>query len=148
METTKDLIEPLLPKKLEIIIHDEKDNIIVIDWAKMEAEHDETMKKVEGMSEDERNDYLSYNETDLMQIFEYFITGDCESKVDDKEWLPFGLLGLCHNPDSFAEMSNNGLLLFDMTQKDKNDPPVILWYDDESETIAKHFSELKITKVK
>jgi hypothetical protein len=148
MKTIKSLIEPLLSKKLEVVINGEKDNIIFIDWDKIESEHDKTMKKVKDMPEDERNDYLSYNGTDLMQIFEYFITEDCESKVDDKEWLPFGLLGLCHNPDSYAELSNNGLLLFDLTQKDKNDPPVILWYDNESQTIAQHFSELKMNKVK
>jgi hypothetical protein len=127
MDATKSIIEPLLPKKLEVIIQGETDNIIVIDWDQI----------VKG----ENDDYED--------ILGYFVENkSCQKKIDKLEWKPFGLLGLCHNPDSFAETSNHGLLLFDLTNKDKNNPPVILWKDEKSKTIAQHFSELKITEVK
>jgi hypothetical protein len=127
MEPTKNIIAPFLPKKMEIIIKGKEDNIIFIDW-------DEIVKG-------ENDDYED--------ILEYFVQKEsCIKKIDKLEWKPFGLLGLCHNPDSFAEMSNHGMLLFDLTGKDKNDPPVILWKDEESKTVASHFSELKINEAK
>jgi len=81
-----------------------------------------------------------------MQISEYFMDEDCEDKIDDDDWFPFGLLGLSHNPDSFAEMSNRGLLLFNISKKDNQDPPIILYRNSKSKVIADSFSELEISE--
>lgn len=143
----KNLTESLLDEELEVSINGNKDTLTVIDWDQIKSEHDIVMEKIENMTREERSDYISFNQTKVMEIRDYFITKDCEAKVEAKEWVPFGLLGLCYRPDSYAEMSNSGLLLFDLTQDDRNDPPVILCTDTETQTLVKHFSELEISKV-
>ncbi len=146
MESLKRIIEPFISKELEIVIDGVKDNLFVFDWKKIEAEHELIMTKVKGMSEDQLGDFLLENETALMQISEYFMDEESEDKIDDDDWFPFGLLGLCHNPDSFAEISNNGLLLFDISKKDNDNPPIILYKDSKSKKIAENFSGLEISE--
>lgn len=149
MVKIKNIIEPYLSKRLEVKVNDEKTNLLIIDWTAIEKDHEKVIAKTKNMTEQEKDSFWSHTTTDLMAISEYFIIeSDYEEKIEDKEWLPFGLLGLDHNPDSFAEMNNDGLLVFDLTEGDKIDPPVILLTDGECETLAPNFSKLKIKLLK
>lgn len=124
--STKKIIEKFISKKIEIIIDEEPDNIEFVDWDAL----------CEKMNE-------SYNE-----IFDYFINDDdCEEKITNGAWKPFGLLGLMHNPYSYAEMGNSGLLLFDLSKGNESDPAVILWRNDEVIPLVDHFSELELSEV-
>jgi hypothetical protein len=147
MEFVKKIIRPLISKKLEININENKTNLFLFDWEKLLSEHDEVIAKAKGMSEDEMYDFMSANETDVMQLAGYFMDEECEERIENNEWLPFGVLGLNHSPSSFAETSNGGMLLFDLTSEDLNNPEIILYQDLESTFVAKNFSKLAITEV-
>ena len=124
MSTTKPFIEPYLSKKTEVVINGEKDNVTIIDW-----------DTLAGTMGEEYND-----------ILDYFVNDEaCEDKIATGDWKPFGLLGLNHHPENYGEMSNGGLLLFDVSDEETTDPAILLWVEGEETTIAEHFSELKIS---
>jgi len=137
-------IAALLAKPLQITLSGKTDNLYVIDWKKMVEEHEELMEKIEDMEEEEAGEYLVENESELMQITEYFMNDACDEKVEDDKWLPFGLLGLTHNPDSFAETGHQGLLLLDMSKGKKDNPPVLLFKGGKAQPVADSLSELTI----
>ncbi len=147
MDALKQIIQPLISKKLEININEDKNNLFVFDWQKLLSDHDEVIAKAKGMSEDEMYDFMSANETDVMQLAGYFMDEECEERIENNEWLPFGVLGLNHLPSSFAETSNSGMLLFDLTSEDLDNPEIILYQELESTFVAKNFSKLAISEV-
>ncbi len=123
--STKKLIENYISKKNEVVINEEKDTIEFVDWDALSEAMDE-----------------NYND-----IFDYFINDeDCEEKINNGKWKPFGLLGLMHNPYSYAEMGNSGLLLFDLSAGDEKDPAIILWKNNEATVLAEHFSALDLSE--
>ena len=122
MEAIKKRLHPYLGKDLTIVIDDEIENLIMLDWNALSS-------------------------GDLTDIYEYFMDDDCIDKVENEEWLPIGLLGLTHSPDSYAEMSHGGLLLLDLGIDEEN-PPVIRFYESEEAAIAKEFGALQITVLK
>jgi hypothetical protein len=126
MSITKQFIEPYLSKKTEAIINGEKENVTLIDWDALAG----TMGG-------------QYND-----ILDYFVNDEaCEDKIATGDWKPFGLLGLNHHPGNYGEMSNGGLLLFDVSNEETTDPAILLWREGEASTIAEHFSDLKIAVI-
>ena len=126
MSATKQFIEPYLSARTEIIINGENDTITFVDW--------------DALSEDMGDDYTD--------ILDYFVDDEmCEDRIATGDWKPFGLLGLMHNPDSYSEMGNNGLLLFDVSDEEATNPSIVLWKEGEATVIAQHFSELEISVV-
>ncbi|WP_037576468.1 hypothetical protein [Sporocytophaga myxococcoides] len=143
MEAISKLLKPFVGKPLTVIINDEDENLHVFDWGKLEKEHDKIIAQTKGMTEDQMSDFLSHNGSDLMDIYDYYMDDDCIEKVENKEWVPFGILGLSHNIDSYAEMGHAGLLLLDVAEDEEN-PSVVLYLDSEAETIAPSFDGLEI----
>ena len=126
MNITKQFIEQYISKSTEVVINDEKDTVTFIDW--------DALSKTMG---EEYND-----------ILDYFVNDEeCEDKIATGDWKPFGLMGLTHNPESYSEMGNTGLLLFDVSDEETTDPSILLWKEGESTIIAEHFAELEITVV-
>ncbi len=145
MDLISKLLKPFIGKPLTVIINDEDENLHVFDWSKLEKEHYKIIAKTNGMTDAQRNDFLSHNGSDLMDIYDYYMDEDCIEKVENKQWLPFGILGLPHNIDSYAEMDHAGLLLLDVSEYEEN-PSVVLYLDSEAETIADTFEELEIAE--
>jgi len=145
MEAISKLLKPFVGKPLTVVINDEDENLHVFDWAKLENEHDKIIAKTKGMTEAQMSDFLSHNGSDLMDIYDYYMDDDCIEKVENKEWVPFGILGLSHNLDSYAEMDHAGLLLLDVSE-DEASPSVVLYLDSEAETVADSFDELEIAE--
>ncbi len=146
MKSLLKIIDPFVSQDLIINLFEADDNLFIFNWSALEKEHDKLMNEAGDMDEEGMDEFLSDNESKFTQITEYFMDHDCEEKVEQKQWVPFGVLGLEHSPESFAEMNNNGLLLFDLTQEDQNDPPIILFKDSKHQVIAKNFAELNITE--
>jgi hypothetical protein len=147
MEAIKKRLHPYFGKDLTIVIDDDNENLIMLDWDSLSKEYAELTSKMKGMTQEQMGDFLQANSCDLMDIYEYFMDDDCIDKVENEEWLPIGLLGLAHSPDSYAEMSHSGLLLLDLSVDEEN-PPVIRFYESEEAAIAEDFEALQITVVK
>jgi hypothetical protein len=146
MATLKETIAPLLDKALLINLFDEEETLHVIDWTKIEEEHEELVSKIEGMSDAEAEAFLNSNESALMQICDYFMDDECLDRVENGEWIPFGLLGLTYRPNDYAEMGNGGMLLFDISEDEEN-PAIILYRDGNEEVLAENLEELVINEV-
>jgi hypothetical protein len=146
MDAISKLLKPFIGKPLTVIINDEDETLHVFDWAKFEKEHETMIAKTDGMTDAQRNDFLSHNGSDLMDIYDYYMDEDCIEKVENKQWIPFGILGLPNNIDSYAEMDHAGLLLLDVSE-DQENPSVVLYLDSEAETIADTFEELEIAEM-
>ena len=151
MKKIKKILEKYVEKKLEIEIEGETTNLCIINWEEIVADDLAEFNKTKSMTEIEKNEFWNNKPKGPMEeIIEYFIVdSEFEQKVDDKEWIPFGLLGLMHNAHiyGFAEMNNDGLLLFDVSDGKEDQPEIILIVDGEESTIAENFKELTITKV-
>lgn len=147
MSTIQEFIHSHQSKKLQITLSGKTDNLHIIDWKTISETHEEVMEQIEEMEEDEAGEFLSDNETELIQITEYFMNDACDEKVEDDKWLPIGLLGLSHHPDSFAETGNNGLLLLDLTKETNNTYPVILFKDGKKQVVANSLQDLTIQEV-
>lgn len=92
----KDWLAANIGKKLKVVLAGAGENLIVIDW--------------DELKEEESDD----GETRAQHIFDYFVDDGALEKINSGEWIPMGVLGLTHDPDSFAEMNNGGLLLVDL----------------------------------
>ncbi|GAL83971.1 hypothetical protein MYP_1199 [Sporocytophaga myxococcoides] len=132
-------------KPLTVIINDEDETLHVFDWSMLEKEHDKIISKTSGMIESERSVFLEHNRSDLMDIYDFYLDEDCIEKVENKQWIPFGILGLSSNIDSYAEMDHAGLLLLDVSE-DQENPSVVFYLDSEAETIAACLEELEIAE--
>ena len=148
MSSIQEILTAFLSKKLEIKLMDKTYNLHVIDWSAISKVHEEMMEQTEDMEDEEVGEFLCDNESELMQITEYFMNDACDEKVEDDKWLPFGLLGLTHDPDHFAETGNSGLLLFDVTKGNQDNPPVILFLKGKAQRIAADFTTLEIKEIK
>ncbi|MBC7485576.1 MAG: hypothetical protein H7282_02340 [Cytophagaceae bacterium] len=148
MSTLQETIENLSSKKLEITLSDKVYTLHVINWETIVAEHEEVMEQIEEMDDEEAEEFLSDNETELIQITEYFMNDTCDEKVEDDQWLPIGLLGLSHSPDSYAETGHGGLLLLDKSKGKQDNPAVILFNEGKAQTVAASWNELEIKEIK
>ncbi|MBO9205203.1 MULTISPECIES: hypothetical protein [Niastella] len=146
MEAIKKRLQSYIGKDLTIVINEENENLIMLDWEQLDGEYAEMSSKMKGMTQEQMGDFLQGNSCDLMDIYDYFMDDDCIERVENKEWLPIGLLGLCHGPESYAEMFHGGILLLDLSADPEN-PPVIRFYESEESTIAEEFDSLQITVV-
>ncbi|MDB5256133.1 MAG: hypothetical protein JWM14_828 [Chitinophagaceae bacterium] len=147
MSNLQETIQDLLNKKLEITLSGKTYNLHVIDWKKIADEHEDVMEQTEGMDDEEVGEFLCDHETELIQITEYFMNDACDEKVEDDKWLPFGLLGLSHHPDHYAETNHEGLLLLDISKGKQDHPTVILFKKDKAQIVAASVEELDIRTV-
>jgi hypothetical protein len=104
------------------------DNLCLIDWDKMARAQDEATLN------------------DLADVQEYFMNDQLIDKVFAKEYLPFALLGLNHNPGSFQESSNGGMLLLKTKSQSDRSQQVFWFHDDDLKSINLTLKELKISK--
>lgn len=149
MKHLKETIERYFEKELEIEIDDEIKSISIIDWEEILAKNAEWEKGMEGMTDEQKNDYCNHAVSDLVNIYTYFLDEEeFVEKVENKEWIPFAVLGM-YKPHiyGYAEMNNGGILLFNI-EEDEENPPIIFIADGEEQTIAENFDTLKIENVK
>jgi hypothetical protein len=139
-----DLIKPYLGKKASIQLNGSPCTLTAIDWGKYVKEHEAFMKKVEGMTAEQMDEFYENNISTLIMIIENFLDAPSANKVLDGEWIPFAILGMSDTLGTLSDMSNNGVLLFDMTSADAKNP-VVLWFKEgKVTTLAGSFSELRI----
>lgn len=136
-------IDDHISKKLIITIGNENHNLHVIDWRNITEQHDLLMEQTEDMEDEEVGEFLLDNESELMQITENFMNDACDEKVEDEKWIPIGLLGLPHPPETYTVSTHQGLLLVDMNKKFDH-PPVLLFKKGKAQIIADSLDELKI----
>lgn len=148
MSAIQDFIDKYHAKKLQINWQGQLENLHVIDWSSIVEEHEALMEQIEDMEDEEAGEFLCDNESQLMQITENFMNDSCDEKVEDDKWLPFGLLGLPHQPEHFSETNHKGLLLLDLTAEKNSHYPVILFYKGKKQVIANTLDELVIQQVK
>lgn len=121
-----DQIAAFLGKKMEITLasegESEQDNLHFIDWAALQGEEDAD------------------------DLIEYFLNDECLQKIEAGELWPFAVLGLMHNPYSFQEMGNNGLLLIELNSPTPENPPVIWLKEDVFTQLAPAFSALQLSE--
>jgi hypothetical protein len=146
MDAISKLLSPFLGKTLSLILNDEDETLHVFEWSAIEKEHAKVLEAAKGMTEEQMHVYLDKHRTDLMDLYDYYMDDDCIEKVEQREWIPFGIVGLPHNIDSYAEMDHAGLLLMDVSQNADN-PSVVLYLDSEAETIANSLEELDIAEI-
>ena len=144
MSKLKETLANLSSQNLEITLSGKVYNLHVINWETIVEEHEEVMEQLEEMDDEEAGEFLSDNETELIQITEYFMNDACDEKVEDDQWLPIGLLGLSHSPDSYAETGHSGLLLLDRSKGKQDNPPVILFKDKKVQQVAASLEALDI----
>lgn len=147
MSNLQENILNLLSKKLEVTFGDQTHTLHVIDWTSIVTAHEAIMEQIESMEEEEAGEFLCDNETELIQITEYFMNDACDEKVEEEQWLPIGLLGLSHHPVSYAETGHSGLLLLDKSKGKRNNPSVILFYNKKVQVVAESFAELTIKEL-
>lgn len=148
MENLKKLLDNYLGKDLEIEIDGEVESCSMLDWNQIIVDNDEWAKGMEGMTDDEKDAYCNHSVSDFVNIYQYFLDEEeFELKVDNKQWIPFAVLGM-YKPHihGYAEMNHNGMLLFDI-EEDAENPPIVYILDGEQQLIATDFSELKLAEV-
>lgn len=148
MKDLKKIIKNYQEKELEIEIDGEIESCSIIVWEEIVEDHNEWTRKMEGMTEQQINDYCNHSVSDFVNIFEYFLFDEeFEQKVDENKWIPFAVLGM-YKPHihGYAEMNNQGMLLFNI-EEDLNTPSIVRILDDEHQTIAQNFNTLKISTV-
>jgi hypothetical protein len=148
MSNIQESIQHLLSKKLEITLSGKTYNLHAIDWKEIVDKHEAVMEQTEDMDDEEVGEFLCDHETELIQITEYFMNDACDEKVEDDLWLPIGLLGLTHHPESYAETVHEGLLLLDLSKGKKDNPTVILFKNNKAQLVANSMSELDINEVR
>ncbi len=145
MEHISKMLQSFEGKNLNVVINDDETSLHIFNWPEFVEKHDELIGQLKGMSEEQMGDFLSTNSSHLMAIYDYFMDDDCIEKVENKEWMPIGVLGLSHPVDSFAEMGHAGILLLDLSADEEN-PQVVYFLDSEEQVIADSFGNLKITE--
>jgi hypothetical protein len=140
----RDLIQPYLGKKVSVQLNGSPCNATILDWDKHVSDHAGFMKKVEGMSPEQMDEFYEKNVSSLIMILENFLDAESANRVLDGEWIPFAILGMSSELGTLSDMSNNGVLLFDMTSENAADP-VVLWFNEgDVSVLAGAFSELRI----
>lgn len=151
MNATETLIADFVGQNLTIDIDGETTNLCVISWQAIVQESEAVFAKTIGMTAEEKDAFWNNAPVGALgEIYAYFIgEEDFEQKVDDNEWIPFGLLGLMHGAHNygFGEMNNDGLLVFDVSDGKADAPEIILLVDGEEKKIAENFNELLIEQV-
>lgn len=148
MENLKKLLENYLGKDLEIEIDGEVESCSMLDWNQIIVDNDTWAKGMEGMRDDEKDAYCNHSVSDFVNIYQYFLDEEeFELKVDNKQWIPFAVLGM-YKPHihGYAEMNHNGMLLFNI-EEDAENPPIVYILDGEQQLIATDFSELELAEV-
>ncbi len=148
MENLKKLLENYLGKDLQIEIDGEVESCSMLDWNQIIRDNDQWAKGMEGMTDEEKDAYCNHSVSDFVNIYQYFLDEEeFEQKVDNKQWVPFAVLGM-YKPHihGYAEMNNSGMLLFNV-EEDPENPSIIHILDGEEQELASDFSELSITEV-
>lgn len=139
-------LKQLLTQQLSITIDGETYPVCIIDWAEIVAEHDKVLEENSGKSNEEMDHFWAHTTTKMQSIYDYFLYDEIiEMKVDDKEILPIGLLGLdasAHN-HGFAEMNNDGFIAIDLTKGKLEEAPIYFIEEYDMLEIAKNITEFK-----
>jgi hypothetical protein len=135
----------LIDRELTVDLSDETYDLTAIDWPALLREQEELKARVKDLDDDERSRILQGEPDPVSDIYEYFLFG-YEDEVESGRWLPFGVVGLSvGNADSFAELNNEGMLVFDLTRADGDAAPVLWVREDEVIEVADELAELPIT---
>lgn len=93
--------------------------------------------------------YTALSDEERADIADYYLEDDVLESVISGELVPIAILGLTDNPDSFAEMSHCGILLWDL--RESSAKTEILFFnvneDAELKTAADTFAQLPIQPV-
>lgn len=149
METLQILLANHLEKDFEIEIDGETESCSFLDWNQIIADHEAWVKGMDGMTDEQKDAYCNHSVSDFANICQYFLDEEAfEEKVDNKQWIPFAVLGL-YKPHihGYAEMNNGGMLLFN-TEENPENPSIIHILDGEEQEIAGGFSELRFKETK
>ncbi len=149
MENFKKQLANYLEKDLEIELDGETESISFLDWSQIIAAHETWVKGMDGMTDEQKDAYCNHSVSDFATIYQYFLDEEeFEQKVDNKQWIPFAVLGM-YKPyiHGYAEMNHNGMLLFNV-EEDPENPSIIHILDGEEQEIAGDFYELNLTEAK
>ena len=69
----------------------------------------------------------------VSELREYHISSDAEANVEAYTWVPFGIVGMNGNLDSYAEMGVAGTLYIELEAASGNDAPVFFDNQDSGE---------------
>lgn len=69
----------------------------------------------------------------VSELREYHISSDAEANVEAATWVPFGIVGMNGNLDSYAEMGVAGTLYIELEAASGNDAPVFFDNQDSGE---------------
>lgn len=108
------------------------------DWYELSAKDDAAVSRGKALPEAEQDDYFGHAHFWTSEFEEYF-SGEKHVEVEEGRWVPLAVLGLTANPDSFAEMNNDGLLALVV-----EDGSIIRYNqdDDEVQTVCASIDEL------
>jgi hypothetical protein len=132
----------LVGRDLTVELDDEMYPLRVIDWPDLLRESDALATRAAGLSPAEVSELYQRHRDPVGELHDYWL-GEHADRVVDGDWLPFGLLGLDGGPDSYAEIDNSGILVFDLT-RDGSGTPVLWIRDDEVTEVAADLAALPI----
>ncbi|WP_027342145.1 hypothetical protein [Hamadaea tsunoensis] len=133
-------IRHLLGQELAVTLGDLTTTLEVVDWAGLRADSEALAARARGLGQDEINALYQGARDPVAEIVEYFLFEYAE-RVEDGDWLPFGLLGIGCGPESYTEMTNDGALVFDLAAE-----AAVLWVRDDEVTPVGHLEDLPITR--
>lgn len=143
-QTFTEELKKLENQNLTIAIDGEEYPICIINWDHIVSEHDQLVKQQLGKTREEIDHFWAHTTSKMMSIYDYFLYDEImEMKVDNKELLPIGLLGLdasAHN-HGFAEINNDGFIAIDLTKPNINEAPVYFIEEYDQLEIASTFKE-------
>ncbi|MGV3612805.1 MAG: hypothetical protein ACO1N0_17725 [Fluviicola sp.] len=148
MKHLNQLLANYLEKDFEIELNGETESCSFLNWDQIIADNEAWVKGMDGMTDEQKDAYCNHSVSEFVNIYEYFLDEEAfEEKVDNKQWIPFAVLGM-YKPHihGYAEMNHSGMLLFNV-EEDPENPSVIHILDGEEQEIAENFSELTLREV-
>lgn len=148
MKHLNQLLANYLEKDFEIELNGETESCSFLNWDQIIADNEAWAKGMDGMTDEQKDAYCNHSVSEFVNIYEYFLDEEAfEEKVDNKQWIPFAVLGM-YKPHihGYAEMNHSGMLLFNV-EEDPENPSVIHILDGEEQEIAENFSKLTLREV-
>ncbi|NUR28626.1 MAG: hypothetical protein HOV83_22770, partial [Catenulispora sp.] len=107
-------IRHLVGQELAVTLGDLTTTLEIVDWTRLRADSAALAAQTRGLAPAEIDSLYQRTRDPVAEIVEYFLFEYAE-RVEDGDWLPFGLLGIGCDPESYTEMTNDGALVFDCT---------------------------------
>jgi hypothetical protein len=141
----RERLADLIGKKLEVELPGTTTTLTIMDWEALTLRSYELTKQAQRLPRKERGDFYSSHPDRRSEIFEYFLDEASEDEVEKGRWIPFGVLGLGHAPENFAETGHDGLLVL---EPGKGKEQKVLWVrGGDAWEVAERLEELKIIPV-